>query len=82
MSCQEKLGVYDKRVYFLLGKTYFTVEDGCQNVLVFAPMLNLLIFDNNEEVTNGISTLVSPQKFKPFDVNLALTMSNFVNGRV
>ena len=76
MSCQTK--GYNS----LMGKTYFTGKDGYQNFLVLNPMLNLLIFDNNEEVTNWISTLVSPKNFKPFDVNLALTMSNFVNGRV
>ena len=38
-------------------------------------MLNLLILDNNSKITNWISTGVSPEKIKLFDVNLAPTMT-------
>ena len=32
---------------FLLGRKYFTSNDGYQNFLVFAPMLSSLILDRN-----------------------------------
>ena len=37
-------------------------------------MLNSLTLDNNKKVTNQIS--------KPFDTNLALSMTNLANGKV
>ena len=64
----------------MLGRTYFTGNDGYQDFLVFAPMLNSLVLDNNIKVTNWISTGVLP--FKPFDVNLAPTLTNLANGKV
>ena len=36
----------------LLGRMYFTGDDGYQNFLVFAPILSLLVLDSNEKVTN------------------------------
>ena len=50
--------------------------------LVFSPMLNSPTLYNNKRVTNWISTGVSPEKIKPFDTNLAPTMTNLTNGRV
>ena len=41
---------------------YFTRDNTQQNVLVFAPMLNSLILDNSKNVTNRISTGISPKK--------------------
>ena len=66
----------------MLGRTYFTGDDGHQNFLVFTYMLNLLILDNNKKITNELSTGLSPQKIKPVDINLAPTISNLANGRV
>ena len=48
--------ISEKGYDFLLGKMYFTGDDGYQNFLVFAPMLSLLILDSNKKVTNWIST--------------------------
>ena len=61
---------------------YYTGNDGCQNVLVFAPMLSFLILDSNKKVTNWILTGISSQKIKPFDTNLEPTMPNLANGRI
>ena len=43
-------------------------------------MLNSVILDNIKKVSNWISTGASPKKIKPFDVNLALIMTNLANG--
>ena len=45
-------------------------------------MLNSLKLDTSKKFTNWISTRVSPEKFKPFDANLAPTMSTLANGKV
>ena len=79
----EKVKLIKTKGYrFLLGRTYFTGDDGHQNFLVFTYMLNLLILDNNKKITNELSTGLSPQKIKPVDINLAPTISNLANGRV
>ena len=39
MSCQKQLNYYQKGHNFLIGRTYLTDCDGCQNYLVFSPML-------------------------------------------
>ena len=49
----------EKGYDFLIGKTYFTGENGYQNVLVFPPMLSLITLDNDEKVTNWILTGIS-----------------------
>ena len=42
---------------FLVDKMYFTGDDGYQDFLVFAPMLNSPTLDNEDKnVTNWIST--------------------------
>ena len=61
---------------------YFTGDNDYQNFLVFASMLSSLTLDNNEKVANWISTRILPEKIKPLDINLELTMSNLGNGRV
>ena len=61
---------------------YYTGNDGCQNVPVFAPMLSFLILDSNKKVTNWILTGISSEKIKPFDTNLDPTMSNLANGQI
>ena len=43
---------------------YFTGDDGYQNFLDFAPMLNSLILDSNKKVTNWISTRISSEIIK------------------
>ena len=49
----EKVKLIKTKGYsFLLGRTYFTGDDGHQNFLVFTYMLNLLILDNNKKITN------------------------------
>ena len=66
----------------LLGRMYFTGDDGYQNFLVFAPILSLLVLDSNEKVTNWMSTGISSEKIKSFDTNLEPSMTNLANGRV
>ena len=67
---------------FLLGRMYFTGDNGYHNFLVFVPMLDSLILHSNKKVTNWISTGISPEKIKPFDTNLEPIVSNLANGRV
>ena len=50
--------------------------------MVFAPILNSLIFDSNKNVANWILTGISSEKIKPFDTNLDPTMTNLAIGRV
>ena len=61
---------------------YFTGNDAYQNFLVFTPILSLLTLDSNKNVTNCMLTGISPEKIKPFNNNLELTMSTLANGRV
>ena len=61
---------------------YFAGDNGYQNFLVFAPMLNLLILDGNKKVTNWMLTGKSSQIIKPFGTNFEPTMSNLANGKV
>ena len=61
---------------------YFTGENGNQNFLVFAPMLNSLILDINIKLTNWISTGISSEKIKSFDTGLEPIMSNLANGDI
>ena len=78
----EKVKLLSTKSYnFWLFKKYFTGNDGYQNFLVFAPLQNSLALHNNKKVTNWIPTGVSPKKVRAF-VNLTLTMTNLVNGRV
>ena len=49
---------------------------------VFALFPNSLIVDNNNKVINWISTGGLPEKIKPFDANLAPTMTDLPNGKV
>ena len=39
--------ISEKGYDFVLGRIYFTVDDGCQNFLVLAPMLSSLTLDSN-----------------------------------
>ena len=68
----------------MLGRTYFTGDDGYQNFLVFATMLSSLMLDSNRKVTEWILTGISYEKIKPFDNafdnGLEPTMSNLANG--
>ena len=41
--------------FFLIGRMYFTGDDGYQNFLVFVSMLSSLIVNNNKKATNWIS---------------------------
>ena len=61
---------------------YFTVDDDYLNFTVFVLMLNLLVLYNNKQVTNWFTTGVSFKKRKPFDANLALTVTNIANDKV
>ena len=60
----------------MLGRMYFTGNDGYQNFLGFASMLILSILDSHKKVTNWILTGISSEKIKPCDTNLKPTMSN------
>ena len=72
----------EKGYHFLLGRMYFTGDDGYQNFLVFAPMFSSLILNSNKKITNWISTGISSEKTKAFNTDLEPTMSNLANGRV
>ena len=67
---------------FLLGRMYFTGNEGYQNFLVFVPMVSSLILDSNKKVTDWTLTGISSEGTKPFDTYLQLTMPNLGNGRV
>ena len=68
----------EKGYDFLLGRVYFTANDGYLNFLDFAPMLSSLILNRNEKITNWIwiSTGISSEIIKPFDTSLEPTMYN------
>ena len=53
--------ISEKKYDLLLGGRYFTVNDGYQNFLVFAPIFNSIILDSNRKVTNWISTGISSE---------------------
>ena len=72
----------ENRYQFLLGRMYFTSNDGYQNCLVFDPLLSSLTLDNINNFTYCILTRVLPEKVKPFDTNLALTMPNLADDKV
>ena len=42
--------ISENEYYFLVGKMYFTGNDGYQNFLVFLPMLSSLILDSNKKL--------------------------------
>ena len=73
--------ISEKGYDFLLGRMYFTDDNGYQNFLIFAPMLSSLILDSNRKVTNWISTGISSEKIKPFDTVLEPKMCDLANGR-
>ena len=60
----------------------FTGDDGCQNYLVFGPMLSSLILDSNKKFTNCVLIRISSEIIKLFDTNLEPTINNLANGRV
>ena len=60
----------------------FRDNDGYQNFVVSASVLNSLILDSNKKVTNSISTGVSSEKIKLLDTGLETAMYNLANGRV
>ena len=74
--------ISEKGYDLLLGRMYFTGDNGYQNFLVFAPILSLLILNSNEKVTNWMSTGISSEKIKSFVINLEPSMTNLANGRV
>ena len=74
--------VSEKGYDILLGRVYFTDDDGFHNFLVFDAILSSLTLDSNEKVANWISTGILSEKIKPFDTKLEPTMSNLANGRV
>ena len=61
--------IAEKRLDFLLGTMYFIGNDGYQNFLVFASVLNSLILDSNRNNINQTSTGISSEKAKPFDTD-------------
>ena len=63
----------------MLGRIYFTGDNGYQNVLVFAPMLSYLILNNDRKVTDWISTKISSENFKLFDAGLSRVNLKFKN---
>ena len=71
----------EKGYDFLLGRMYFTANDGYQK-LVFAPMLNSLTLDKNKRLLTGYRPEYHLKKNKLFDTNLELILSNLANGRV
>ena len=63
----------------MLGRIYFTGDNGYQNFLVFAPMLSSLILNNDRKVTDWISTKISSEKFKLFNAGLSRVNLKFSN---
>ena len=59
----------------MLGTIHFTGNDDYHNFVVFAPILNLVTFDN-KKITNWISAEVLPEKINPFNPSIALFMSD------
>ena len=58
----EKVKLLSTKGYkFLLGRTNFT-DNGYEHFLVFAPLINSLVLDNNKKVINWLSTGVSAKK--------------------
>ena len=79
----KKLHKFKKMRYdFLLGRKYFTGDDGYQRFLDFVSTLSSLILNSKKKVTKWISTGISFQKIKPFDAGPEPTMSNLANVRV
>ena len=79
----KKLHKFKKMWYdFLLGRKYFTGDDGYQRFLDFVSTLSSLILNSKKKVTKWISTGISFQKIKPFDAGPEPTMSNLANVRV
>ena len=74
--------ISEKGYVFLLGRMYFTSNDGYPVFLVFAQMLSSIILEGNRKVTNWILTGISSEKNKPFDSALESTMSNLAKGGV
>ena len=66
----------------MLGRIYFTGDDGYQIFLVFASMVSFLKLDSNRIVTNWMSTGISSITIKPFDTGYESTMSNLAKNRV
>ena len=62
--------ISEKGYDFLLGRMYFTENDGYQSFLAFAPMLSSLILDRKRKVTNRILTGISSEKIKAFNTGL------------
>ena len=67
---------------FLLGRMYFTDNDGYQNFLVLDPMFSSLILDSSKKVNNWIPTGRASEKIKQFNTGLEPIMFNLGNGRV
>ena len=59
--------ISEKGYDFLLGRMYFTGNDGYQIFLVFVSMLSFLILESNRKVANWIWTGMLSEKIKPFD---------------
>ena len=59
--------ISEKGYDFLLGRMYFTGNDGYQIFQVFASMLSFLILESNRKVANWILTGMLFEKIKPFD---------------
>ena len=57
----------EKGYDFLLGRMYFTGDNGYQDFLVFTSMLCSLILDSNKKVPSWISSGISSEKISPFD---------------
>ena len=76
--------ISEKGYDFLLGRMYFTGNDCYQNFIFFSQMLRCLILDSNKsnKVVSWKSTGISPEKIKPFHVNLEPAISNLVDGRL
>ena len=78
-----KIGQISEKQYdFLLGRMYFTGNDGYQNFLVLVPMLSSVILDGNKKFINWILNGISSENIKLFDINLEPIMSNLTNGKV
>ena len=87
---KNKLNEILKRLkyYLLKGKIFCQVEHILQPMmvinffLVLSSILCSLILETNKKVINWLSFIISPKRFKPFDINRVSTITDLANSRI
>ena len=78
---RKKVAHVSEKGFFLLGRMYFTGDDGYHHFLVFKSVLSSLTLDNTKKAINCILKEIPAKRVKPFNNNLELIISNLANGR-